>query len=69
VNGFCDEDAGIVDERIDAAEALERLRRDAFRGSGIAYVAGNRQDIRIRRGPDRAGIRDNAEIAIAISPD
>jgi hypothetical protein len=58
---FCDEDARIVDERVDAAEELQRLRDDAFRGFGIGDVTGNRQDVRIRRRLDRADIRDNAD--------
>ena len=35
-----DEDAGIVDQRVDAAEAFERLRDDALRRLGIGDVAG-----------------------------
>ena len=64
-----DEGTGIVDKRVDAAEAIERLRHDAFRGLGISDVASNRQYIRIGRRLDRAGTRDNAKIAIPISVD
>ena len=64
-----DEDAGIVDQRVDAAETLERLRYDLLRRRRIGDVAGNGQNIRIPRRLDRAGIGDDAVIAIAISLD
>src|SRR6516225_3295885 len=64
-----DENAGIVDERVDAAEAPEGLRHDAFRSLGVGDVAGNRQNVRIGRRLDRAGARDNTEIAFPVTLD
>ncbi len=43
-----DEDAGIVDQRVDLTELLERLLDDALGSLGIADVARDRQDIRVR---------------------
>jgi len=66
---LCDEDAGIIDECVDATEALERLQHDTFSGLGIGYVTCNRQNVRIGGRLDGAGGRYNAEIAIAVSLD
>jgi hypothetical protein len=60
---------GIVDQRVDAAEALQRLLDDLLRGRRIGDVAGNGQHIRIGGRLDRAGIGDDAIIAVAVTLD
>ena len=45
---LCDEDAGIVDQRVDAAEARDGLRDDAFGGGRVGDVAGERRGRRRR---------------------
>src|SRR5262245_2911402 len=67
--GLGDEDAGIVDERVDPPEAGQRLLDDALGGGGIANVAGDRENIRIAALLDRARRRHDAIIAIAIGLD
>jgi hypothetical protein len=67
--GLRNEDAGVVDQAVDAAEALERLRDDSFGRLGIGDVAGDSQNVRIRGRLDRTGVGDDAIIAIAISLD
>ena len=64
-----DEDAGVVDQRVDAAEARDRLRDDALGGRRIGDVAGDGQDVRIGGRLDRAGIGDDAVVAVAVRLD
>jgi hypothetical protein len=63
-----DEDASIVDKRVDATESIERLRNNFFCRYLIA-VAGDRENIRSRRRLDLAGVRNHAVISIAICLD
>src|SRR5689334_21461431 len=59
-----DEDAGIVDQRIHAAEALDRGLHNPLCDGRIRYVPGHRHEIRLVARPDRAGIRDHAIAAL-----
>ncbi len=66
---FGDEDACIVDERVDAAEAIESLRDDALHRRRIDDVAGDVENVRVGRRLDRARIGDHAVVPLAKSPD
>src|SRR5690606_28606433 len=41
------EDAGVVHQRVDAAESLHGRLHNPPRGVGIAYIAGHRRNIRV----------------------
>src|SRR3981189_3803310 len=66
--GLGDEDAGIVDERVDAPEPGHALGDHTLRRSPIGDVAGHREDFipdwRLYPSPRRA----DAGIAIAVRP-
>ena len=61
-----DEDAGVVDQRVDAAEPRHGFRDHALGGLGIGDVAGDGQDVVIVRRLDRARGGDDAVVAVAI---
>ena len=63
--GLGDEDAGIVDQRVDPPEARNRLPDHALGGRRIADVAADGQDVRITGLLDRAGGRHDPIVAIA----
>ncbi len=63
------EDAGVVDQRIDAAEACHSLRNHAARGSRVGDIARHRQNVGIIRRPDGPCRCDNAVVAFAESLD
>ena len=67
--GLADEDAGVVDERVDAPEPRHALEDRAFRRLSIRDVAGDREDVGVVRRLDRPCRRDYAVIAIAIGLD
>jgi len=46
---FGDEDAGVVDQRVDTAESGQAVGNHALGGSGIGDVAGHRQDVVVVR--------------------
>ena len=53
--GLGDEDAGIVDQRVDPPEPRDRLPNDALGGRRIADVAADRQDVLSRRSARSSG--------------
>ena len=59
-NGFRQENAGIIHQRIDAAEAVDRRADDTAGGFGVGYVTGDGQQVRRRAGLDRPGICHDA---------
>src|SRR3979409_1363053 len=67
--GLGDEDAGIVDERVDAPEPGHALGDHTLRRSPIGDVAGHREDFIIVRRLERSRRRDDAVIAIAVRLD
>ena len=64
-----DEDAGVVDERVDAPEPRHAFGNRALGCLSVGDVAGDRDDIVIVRRPDRARGRDNPVIAVTIRLD
>jgi molybdenum-dependent DNA-binding transcriptional regulator ModE len=64
--GLCNEDAGIVDQRVDAAEAGDAFGNRALGGLPVGDVAGHREDVLIARRLDGSRGRDHAVVAIAI---
>ena len=64
-----DEDAGVVDERVDAPEPRHGFKDHAFGRLPIGDVAGDGKNLVVVRRLDRASRRDHAVIAIAIGPD
>jgi hypothetical protein len=55
---FGDEDAGVVDERVDAPKPAETFGNRAFGRLPIGDVAGDDQDVGVARGPNRPCRRD-----------
>jgi hypothetical protein len=51
---YDDEDAGVVDERVDPPEATERLIEHALGGLGLRDVAGDGEEVRVLRRVARA---------------
>jgi DNA-binding CsgD family transcriptional regulator len=51
-----DEHAGVVDQRVDAPEPLQRGVGDPVGGGGLGDVAGHGEHVRVLRGPDLAGV-------------
>ncbi len=66
--GLGKEDAGIVDQRVDASKTLQAFADDALGGFGQADVAWHGEDIGVCSGFDRTGTGDNAIVPIAIGP-
>ena len=62
--GLGDEDAGIVDQRVDPPEPRDRLPNHRFGGRRIADIAAHRHDILIAGLLDRAGGRHDPVVAI-----
>ena len=67
--GLGDEDAGVVDERVDAPEPRHALGNRALGRLPIGDVAGNRDDVVIVRRPHRARGGDHPVVAITIGFD
>ena len=67
--GLGDEDAGVVDERVDAPEPGHALGDRALRRFPIGDVAGHRENFVIARRLKRACRRDDVVIAIAVGLD
>src|SRR5271156_5065833 len=66
---FGDEDAGVVDERVDPPEPGHPFGDRTLGRLPIGDVAGNREDLIIVRRSDRARGRDDPVVAIAVRPD
>jgi hypothetical protein len=64
-----DEDAGVVDERVDAPEPGHAFGDRPLGGLAIGDVAGHRDDFIIVRRLDRARGRDHPVVAIAVRLD
>jgi len=64
-----DEDAGIVDDGVDPAEAGQGRVHDAGANAPRGHVAGRGQYIRIIRLADRAGVRDHGVTKLAVGGD
>lgn len=47
--GLGDEDTGVVDQRVDAAEPHHRFENEAFGSSGVGDIAWDAQDFGMRR--------------------
>ena len=63
--GLGDEDAGVVDERVDAAKAGNGFGNHALRGGRVADIACHGQDVGIFRGLDRTCGGDDAVVELA----
>jgi hypothetical protein len=63
-----DEDAGIVDQRVDPAEPLDRRRHDPVGGRGFGDVTGDGGHARVIGRCDRACVRHHriAESAVGV---
>ena len=61
-----DEDAGVVDERVDAPKPAETFGNRAFGRLPIGDVAGDDQDVGVARGLNRPCRRDYAVVAIEV---
>ncbi|MNR42399.1 hypothetical protein D3C85_1609090 [compost metagenome] len=59
------EDAGVVDQRIDAAELRHAFADDPLGDFALGNVAGDRQDVGIVRRLDVAGVGDDPIAAVA----
>jgi hypothetical protein len=51
-----DEDAGVVDQGVDAPEARQRVAGDPVRGGGLGDVSLDGEHVRVLRRLDRAGV-------------
>src|SRR5580704_14226195 len=66
---FGDEDAGVVDERVDPPEPGHPFKDRTLGRLPIGDIAGHREDLIIVRRSDRARGRDDPVVAIAVRPD
>src|ERR1700733_12470016 len=62
-----DEHAGVVDQRVDAAEPLQRTLDDPVGGGRLRDVALDREHARVRRRPDRPGAGYHRPAAAEVS--
>jgi len=63
-----DEDAGVVDQRVDAPKERQRLADDALGGRRVGDVAGDGENVRVTARRDRPRVGDDAVVAIAVGP-
>ena len=61
-----DEDAGVVDKRVDAAEPGDGFGDHALSGLRISDIAGNGENFIVVRRLDRAGGRHYAVVAVTV---
>jgi hypothetical protein len=66
--GLADVDAGVVDQGVDPAKALDRLVDDALGGVRVGEVAWHDHDPRVRRGLDGSSGCDHVISELTVCP-